>query len=596
MKKQITKYYLALLSVTVLLAMTINGCKKDDYEGEVSGLCPVVVATDPLDKAVDVALNKLISVTFNTEMDSTSINSQTFIINQGTTKVAGTWATTPNPKIFTFKPTLPLTPFAVYTGTVTTGATDRFKTAMVANYTWTFTAIPQITLTALPVAGGTVTGAGTFAQGSSATVAATAAAGYTFTSWTENGSVVSNSSSYQFTMAGNRVLVANFTPVPIGSFAVNLSAAPVAGGATTGTGSYTAGSNVAITATANAGYAFVNWTDGATVISISPSYQFIITGNRTLVANFRVVPASQFVVALSSNPIAGGTTNGGGSFASGTSVTITAAPNTGYTFSSWTDKATGLVISNSASYTFPLLANRTFVANFLLIPVVAIGPGPINLGAAGAFVILTKAGITNIGSTSITGNIGVSPAAATSMTGFGLIMDSGGQSSHTPIVTGGVYAADYAAPTPGNLTTAVSDMETAFTTANNLVTPAPIVNIYAGDISGRILPPGLYKWSTSVSVSSVGVTLAGGANDTWVFQIAQDLIVSTNAKITLTGGAQAKNVFWIVSGQANLLTSADFSGNILSKTLISLGTGAKVTGRLLAQTSVTMDANVVVTP
>ena len=216
---------------------------------------------------------------------------------------------------------------------------------------------------------------------------------------------------------------------------------------------------------------------------------------------------------------------------------------------------------------------------------------PVNLRTAGNFTILTKTGISTTGVTSILGDIGVSPIASTAITGFGLIMDASNQSSHTPIVTGKVYAASYAAPTPSKMTTAISDMQTAFTTANGIIFPAPIVNRYAGDISGRTLLPGVYKWSTGVLISNVGVTLSGNSNDVWVFQIAQNLTVNNAAIITLKGGAQAKNVFWVVSGKATLGTTVNFSGNILSKTLISLNTGAKVTGKLLAQTAVTLIAN-----
>jgi hypothetical protein len=239
-------------------------------------------------------------------------------------------------------------------------------------------------------------------------------------------------------------------------------------------------------------------------------------------------------------------------------------------------------------------ANKNITANFT--PLAAVGPTAVNLGTAGDFAILTKSGISTTGVTSITGDIGVSPAAATAMTGFGLIMDTNGQSSHTPIVIGKAYASDYAAPTPAKMTTAVSDMETAFTTANGLTTPAPIVDLYAGDISGRILPPGLYKWSTGVLVTSAGVTLTGGPNDTWVFQIAQNLTINNNAKITLLGGAQAKNIFWVVSGQATIGSNANVSGNILSKTLVSMNTGSRLTGRLLAQTAVTLNASTVLKP
>jgi hypothetical protein len=170
-------------------------------------------------------------------------------------------------------------------------------------------------------------------------------------------------------------------------------------------------------------------------------------------------------------------------------------------------------------------------------------------------------------------------------------MDASGQFSHTPIVTGRVYAANYTAPTPSNMTTAVNDMKTAFTTANGMTFPAPVVNAYAGNISGRTLQPGVYKWSTGVLISNVGVTLEGASDDVWVFQIAQNLTVNNAAIITLKGGALAKNVFWVVSGKATLGTTVNFSGNILSKTLISLNTNAKVTGKLLAQSAVTLIAN-----
>lgn len=218
---------------------------------------------------------------------------------------------------------------------------------------------------------------------------------------------------------------------------------------------------------------------------------------------------------------------------------------------------------------------------------------PINLRTAGEFTILSETGISTTGVTSITGDIGVSPVAATGITGFGLIRAADNQWAHTPIVIGKVFASNYAPPTPAYMTTAIGDMKTAFTTANGRTYPAPIVAKYAGDISGRTLPPGLYKWGTGVLVSSAGVTLNGLADDVWVFQISQNLTVNNGATIHLTGGALAKNVFWVVSGKATLGTTVNFSGVILCKTLIAVNTGAKVTGRLLSQTAVTLIANTI---
>jgi hypothetical protein len=580
----------AIWSVVLLVAVFTVSCKKDKYVA-LEGVCPVVV-TDPMDKAVDVVLTKVITATFNTPMDAASITKATFIIKQGAIAISGTVAATTNAAVYTFTPDVPLLPFTVYTGTITTGAADKFHTALVNDYVWTFTTIPQVTVTANPVIGGTTTGAGTFAQGATATVTGVPNTGYTFTNWTENAVVVSTSSSYQFTIAGNKALVANFTAIPIGKFALNLTSLPVAGGTTSGSGSFNIGSFVTATAAPNTGYSFVNWTEGANIVSTSTSYSFTLTGNRTLVANYAVLAAGKFAVTLSSNPAIGGTTSGSGSFTAGSSVTVNAAQNLGYIFTNWTEGAN--IVSTSPGYTFALNASRALVANFT--PVAAIGPGVINLGLAGNFTILTKTGISTTGITSVGGNIGVSPAAATSITGFGLIMNTDGQSAHTPIVTGSVFAADYAAPTPSNMTTAVSDMETAYTTANGLVTPAPVVGLGAGNISGLILPPGLYKWNSGVLITNAGVTLSGGPNDTWVLQIAANLTVDNSAQITLLGGAQAKNIFWVVSSQATLGTNVNFKGNILSKTLISLNTGTTVTGRLLAQSAVTLNASTVILP
>lgn len=356
----------ALFYAAMLLIVCLAACKKDDFTGEVIGLCPVVVSTDPMDKAVDVPLDKLISITFNTAMSPATINSTTFTIKQAGVVVPGIIAPTTNKAVFTFKPEVPLLPFISYTGTVTTGATDTLRTAMIADYTWSFKTIPQISTASNPSAAGTTTGSGTFAQGSLATITATPISGFTFTNWTVNGTEVSTSAAYQFKIDGNRTLVANFAPVPVGQFAVNLSSSPAAGGTTTGAGSYSTGSSVTATASPNAGFTFVDWTENGVRVSTSSSIQFFITSNRTFVANFRAIPASQFAVVLSSNPTAGGTTDGEGAYASGTSVTVTAAQNTGYTFANWTDKTSGTVLSTSPSYTFVLSANRSLVANFTL--------------------------------------------------------------------------------------------------------------------------------------------------------------------------------------------------------------------------------------
>jgi hypothetical protein len=208
---------------------------------------------------------------------------------------------------------------------------------------------------------------------------------------------------------------------------------------------------------------------------------------------------------------------------------------------------------------------------------------------------LSKTGISTTGSASVVGNMGVSPAAASYITGFGLIMDVSNTFSTSSLVTGKVYASDYYPPTPANLTTAISDLETAYTDAAGRTNPTA-TELGAGNITSLTLVPGLYKWSTGVLVNAPGVTLTGGVNDVWIFQIAQDLTIGSGAGITLSGGAQAKNVFWQVAGQVTLGTTANLKGIMLCQTLMSMETGSIFTGRALVQSAVTLDAATVTAP
>lgn len=221
----------------------------------------------------------------------------------------------------------------------------------------------------------------------------------------------------------------------------------------------------------------------------------------------------------------------------------------------------------------------------------AAGPQVINLGAAGNFSILTKTGVSTTGSTAVKGDIGVSPVAASYITGFALTLPTASAFSTSALVTGKVYASDYAAPTPSNLTTAISDMETAYTDGAGR-SNYTATELGAGNIGGLTIAPGLYKWGTGVTIPS-NVTLSGTANDVWIFQIAQGLDIASGVQVQLSGGAQASNVFWIVAGQTTINTTAVFNGVILDKTAIVLKTGATLNGKALAQTAVTLDSNAV---
>ena len=220
------------------------------------------------------------------------------------------------------------------------------------------------------------------------------------------------------------------------------------------------------------------------------------------------------------------------------------------------------------------------------------GPAPVMLGAAGTYVILAKSKISTVPRSTIIGNVGVSPSAASFITGFALIRSANGVFAKSSQVTGNLYAANYTAPTPANLTRAIGAMQTAYVNAAGRKNPDR-TELASGNIGGLTLAPGLYKWSNTVRIPK-NVTLSGGVEDVWIFQIAGGLTQASATKVILMGGALAKHVFWQVAGVVSIGTTAHLEGVVLSKTAITLKTGASVNGSLLAQTAVTLESNRVV--
>jgi outer membrane protein assembly factor BamB len=219
-------------------------------------------------------------------------------------------------------------------------------------YTVTYT----VTTSASPSGGGSTGGGGTFNSGTTVTVTATANPCYAFANWTQGGTVVSSSSSYSFTAAGNKTLVANFTPI---TYTISASSSPAGGGTTSGGGTVNCDSTVTLVATPNPCYAFANWTQGGTVVSSSSSYSFTAAGNETLVANFTPITCT---ISTSSSPTGGGTTSGGGTVNCGSTVTVCATAGSFYGFINWITN--GTVVSSSACCSFTANTNLILVANF----------------------------------------------------------------------------------------------------------------------------------------------------------------------------------------------------------------------------------------
>jgi hypothetical protein len=219
-----------------------------------------------------------------------------------------------------------------------------------------------VTTVSLPLNGGSTTGGGAYPLNSSATVSATAAPGFKFSKWTENGNSVSTAKNYTFTVIGDRALVAKFKPVYI----ISVVREPQNGGETEVDPSYEMGELAKLKAIPNGGYSFVNWTQNGVVLSADPLFSFNVTGNRDLVANF----AQGHRIDVSAVPKNAGSATGGGVHPDGETITLTADAKFGYLFTDWTETQgqDRIVVSSQPTVSFPSSANRTLEANFIALP------------------------------------------------------------------------------------------------------------------------------------------------------------------------------------------------------------------------------------
>ena len=203
-----------------------------------------------------------------------------------------------------------------------------------------------------------MTGGDTYNHFETCILVATPNAYYNFDNWTKDGVVVSTSATYSFTVTGSATYVAHFSRV---TYQITATANPAEGGNISGVGTYSHGSTCTLTAIANTGYVFANWTKNGVVVSSTPSYSFTVTEAATYVANFNL---NMYSITTSADPTAGGTVSGDGTYLFGETCTVFAIPNAGYTFTNWTKN--GTEVSTNATYTFTVTESANLIAHFSL--------------------------------------------------------------------------------------------------------------------------------------------------------------------------------------------------------------------------------------
>jgi hypothetical protein len=227
----------------------------------------------------------------------------------------------------------------------------------------------------------------------------------------------------------------------------------------------------------------------------------------------------------------------------------------------------------------------------------------VHLGTAQDYVILAKTGISTVPDSKITGDIGVSPAAASFLTGFSETRDAGLEFSTSLQITGKAYASDYAVPTPQRMTTAVSDMETAYTDAAGRPNEdAARINPGGGTLGGAVggqtapLTPGVYTFGTDVTITDTIYFEGGHGNDVFIIQIAGNVVQAANKAMILTNGALAKNIFWQIAGKVEVGAGAHMEGILLVLTDITFISSSSLSGRVLSQTACNLQVATITEP
>ena len=543
---------------------------------------PTVSATAPANATTGVPLNSNLAVTFSKPIDASTVTTATFTLKRGTAAVPGTVAY--SGVTATFGPAAALAANSSYTATIAS-AKDLAGNAMEGSYSFSFTT-GATSDTAAPTVGSTIPADAAVAVGINTAIAATfnkpvaptTVNTASFSVTATGGAAVPGSVTYTgltatfqpaAALGASRQYTATITTA-VKDLAGNALAANKTWTFTTGASADTTPPTVSTTSPLPAAPGVLTTASIQATFSKAMSPQSITNLTFTLSGPGGVsVPGTVYYDA----PIKVATFH--------STVALTAGSNFQARIKGGAGGVTDLAgnaLASDYSWGFTTGSHASL--------------SPVLLGSAANYVILAQTAISTVPASAITGDIALSPAAESYITGFSQTDATGYATS--PQVTGKIYAADQAPPTPSNLTTAVSDMQTGYTDAAGRPTP-DFLEYQTGAIGGLTLTPGLYKWTSTVTIGS-DLTLTGSATDVFIFQISGDLGMSPAKNVFLTNGAKARNVFWQVAGAVDIGTTAHFEGIILSQTAIKLETGASMNGRALAQSAVALDKVTLVQP
>lgn len=542
-----------LFSFAILFIAFVSGCAKDDFE-EVDAVCPTVVTTNPDNGTINVPLDQAISVVFNEEMNATTFNQSSFIL-QGSTLVAGTVSFSGSTALFT--PTNPLSPNTTYTGTIRTLVKDIMGNALQADYVWTFST--GSTITPMVVTTDPANNATNVFLNKIVAVNFNMAMNHSTINTSnftlkQGTTAVAGTVSYIGTTAyftPDTALAINtiYTAV-ITKGVKNLEGTPLTNDYTWTftTGSITAPKVIT-----------TDPADNATSVAL----------NKTITANFSVamdpltINANSFTLKNGTTIVPGVVTYSGTTLSFNPTSALIAGTIYTATINTEAKNLAGVSLANNYAWEFN--TNSAIVGN------------TVNLGSAERFGILSGVGVSNNAGFSEIRNmdVGISPGVRSSITGFPPAI----------IVNGAIYASDDIAPLgiAAMLTQAKLDLTNAYLFAEGASYSAPIT--VSGDQGGKTLVAGIYKSTSTLLVQSGDLTLSGSATDVWIFQVASAFttIGGAGGNIKLTGGALAKNVFWQTGSSATIGDYTSFEGNILALQSITMGSHATAKGRMLAR-------------